>query len=413
MLSLDHNATTQPSPEVVAAMVEMLTDLWHNPSSVHRAGQAARQRVELARQSVANLIRAKPRDVVFTSSGTEALDLAIRGFFTARTAASSPTVREGLHPLSQPTFITSKVEHAAIRDIAEDWERRGAAGDATVPRVQWLPVTREAIVDFAGFSSEYPHAPRGASATLVCVQWANNETGAIQPIAEISKLCRAAGATLLVDGTQWVGKEPTDVTQLDDVAQPFDLLAFAPHKFHGPKGVGVLWIRQGTSIRPQMLGTQEMSRRGGTENTATIVGAGVAAEQAIEWLAQPQLRLECAALRDAFEKRVLELVPGAVVNSPLNNTKRLWNTTNIAFPHLEAEALLLLLSEKGIAASAGAACSSGSLEPSPVLLAMGIEEHLAHGSLRFSTCKDTTKEELERAARVVAECVGQLRKSWK
>lgn len=393
MLSLDHNATTQPSPEVVAAMVEMLTDFWHNPSSVHRAGQAARQRVELARQSVAKLIHAKPRDVVFTSSGTEALDLAIRGFFAAAKGTK--------------TFVTSKVEHAAIRDIAEDWERRGA-GDASVPRVRWLPVTRDGIVDVATLHGLLSTG----SATLVCVQWANNETGAIQPIAEISKLCRATGATLLVDGTQWVGKEPTDVTLVEGVANPFDLLAFSPHKFHGPKGVGVLWIKQGTPIRPQMLGTQEMSRRGGTENTAAIVGAGVAAEQAIAWLANPQLRLECAALRDVFEKRVLELVPSAVVNSPRDNAKRLWNTTNIAFPHLEAEALLLLLSEKGIAASAGAACSSGSLEPSPVLLAMGIEEHLAHGSLRFSMCKDTTKDELERAASVMADCVKQLTKSW-
>ncbi|MFO0856102.1 MAG: cysteine desulfurase family protein [Phycisphaerales bacterium] len=407
MLSLDHNATTQPSPEVVAAMVEMLTEFWHNPSSVHRAGQAARQRVELARQSVANLIRAKPRDVVFTSSGTEALDLAIRGFFAAAKGAK--------------TFITSKVEHAAIRDIAEDWERRGAAGDTSVPRVTWLPVTREGVVDVAAFPNGYPHAPRGDQTprgawgypALVCVQWANNETGAIQPIAAISKLCRASGATLLVDGTQWVGKEPTDVSVVDGVANPFDLLAFAPHKFHGPKGVGVLWIRQGTAIRPQMLGTQELSRRGGTENTPAIVGAGVAAEQAIEWLSNPQLRRDCASLRDMFEQRVLELVQGSVINSPRDNAKRLWNTTNIAFPHLEAEALLLLLSEKGIAASAGAACSSGSLEPSPVLLAMGIEEHLAHGSLRFSTCKDTTKDELNHTANVIAECVKQLTKSWK
>lgn len=375
-------------------MVEMLSEFWHNPSSVHRAGQAARQRVELARQSVANLIRAKPRDVVFTSSGTEALDLAIRGFFAAAKGAK--------------TFITSKVEHAAIRDIAEDWERRGAAGDASAPRVIWLPVTREGIVDL----SRFPQLPESKS-TLVCVQWANNETGAIQPIAAISKLCRASGATLLVDGTQWVGKEPTDVSVVDGVANPFDLLAFAPHKFHGPKGVGVLWIRQGTAIRPQMLGTQELSRRGGTENTPAIVGAGVAAEQAMEWLANPQLRRDCASLRDMFEQRVLELVPGSVINSPRDNAKRLWNTTNIAFPHLEAEALLLLLSEKGIAASAGAACSSGSLEPSLVLLAMGIEEHLAHGSLRFSTCKDTTKDELQHAANVISECVKQLTKSWK
>jgi cysteine desulfurase len=243
---------------------------------------------------------------------------------------------------------------------------------------------------------------------VVAVQWANNETGVIQPVRELSEACQAARATLIIDATQWVGKMPTDVSR-----ELFDALIFAPHKWHGPKGVGVLWSKPGLRLRPQLLGTQELGRRGGTENVPAIIGAGVAAEEAVTWLANAAGRDGVAVLRDRFEAKVFEALPDTARNSPSESSRRLWNTTNLGFPNLEAEALLLLLSEQGLAASAGAACSSGSLDPSPVLLAMGVPEAIAHGSLRFSLSKHTTQDEVDAAAAIVIAAVARLRKSWR
>jgi len=388
VIELDNNATTRPTSGVVAAMATALAELWHNPSSVHRAGQDARRGMELARASVAKLIGAKPREIVFTSGGTEALDLSIRGVLESR----------GMFAGAKPVLVTSRVEHASIRELAEELQRRGAAGGA---EVRWVDIGLDGCLDLASM--------RGCVArdALVVVQWANNETGAIQPIGEIGAMCREVGATLLVDGTQWVGKMPTDIG-----AGLCDALVFAPHKWTGPKGVGVLWARSGVRMRPQLLGTQELGRRGGTENVPAIIGAGVASEEAIEWLARAAERTRLAGLRDDFERMVCASVPDAVVNGPQGRDARLWNTTNIGFPRLEAEALLLLLSEQGVAASAGAACSSGSLDPSPVLMAMGVPEAVAHGSLRFSLSRETTRAEMEEAGRKVVACVGKLRKSW-
>lgn len=389
---LDNNATTQPSPAVSQAVTRALTELWHNPSSIHRAGQAARQAVELARASCARLINAKPREITFTSGGTEALDLAIRGVLAAR------------KPGSPATLVTSKVEHAAIRDLADELERTKQAN------VRWLALTSEGCIDPAGLNVI------DTSTTLVAVQWANNETGAIQPLADIARRCKACNVPLLVDATQWVGKMPTDVTRLPDsageVSDPFDFLVASAHKFHGPKGVGMLWTRAGVRMRPQLLGSQELGRRGGTENVPGIIGAGVAAEEAAAFLADAAQRDRIAQLRDAFERDVLAAIPDARVNGPTTADARLWNTTNIAFPKLEAEALLLLLSERHVAASAGAACSSGSLDPSPVLLAFGVPDDLAHGSVRFSLSKHTTAAEVTSATREVIDAVKQLRRSW-
>lgn len=389
MIELDNNATTRPSPGVIDAMARALRETWHNPSSVHRAGQEARRAVELARAALARLINAKPRELTLTSGGTEALDLAIKGVLESR-GLFAPGA-------SKPVLVTTKVEHAAIRELAEDLTRRGAA------EVRYLPITREGRVDVgeaaAGMITE------GAA---VAVQWANNETGAIQPIRELGAMCQAQRATLIIDGTQWVGKMPADVSR-----ESFDALVFAPHKWHGPKGVGVLWSRPGLRVRPQLLGTQELGRRGGTENVPAIIGAGVAADEAGAWLADVSRRDEVAALRDRFEELVLRALPDTVRNSPTDPSLRLWNTTNLGFPNLEAEALLLLLSEQGVAASAGAACSSGSLDPSPVLLAMGVPEAIAHGSLRFSLSKHTSAAEVEQAAEIVIAAVAKLRKSWR
>jgi cysteine desulfurase len=384
MINLDHNATTPPAAEVVAAMHEALTRHWHNPSSVHRGGQEARHAVELARERVAALIGAKPRRITFTGSGTEAIDLAIRGTLAAGT---------------RRVLVTTAVEHSAVRDLAGELERTGEAA------------VRRLAVDGAGrVRVEQLAEVITPEVGLVSVQWANNETGVIQPIGAIAERCRAVGAAFHCDATQWVGKMPTDVGEgagsLTPLLPPADLLTFSPHKFHGPKGVGVLWTRAGVRWRPRVMGTQERGLRGGTENVPGIVGAGVAAGLALEWLADERRRAGLGLLRDRFEAAVVNACDGARVNAA--GAERLWNTTNIAFPKLEAEAILLGLSERGVLASAGAACSSGSLDPSPVLLAMGVPEELAHGSIRFSIGRETTAEELDRAVPLIAGCVRRL-----
>jgi cysteine desulfurase len=258
-----------------------------------------------------------------------------------------------------------------------------------------------------------------ARTAIVSVQWANNETGVVQPIERIAEICRARSVPLHCDAVQWVGKMPVGPGGPEGPSRPApgdtgagppcDLLSLSAHKFHGPKGVGVLWVRRAVPLAPQILGAQEMDRRGGTENVPGIIGAGVAAREASAWLADPTRRAKVAAMRDRFETKIREKVSGALVNGAA--CPRVWNTTNIGFPRLEAEALLLLLSERGVFASAGAACSSGSLEPSPVLLAMGIPEAIAHGSLRFSLSKETTDAEIDDAAEIVAAAAAQLARS--
>lgn len=401
MIELDHNATTRPRPEVIEAMARCMAEAWHNPSSVHRAGQSARRAVELARAEVGRLLSAKTREIIFTGSGTESIDLAIRGVLEAARRRSP----------SQRTLITTRVEHHAVRDLAEHLAETGEAD------VRWAPVDSAGRV-IPGELAELIDD----SCALVSVQWANNETGVIQPIERVGEICREARVPFHCDGTQWIGKMPTDLTSPagapvagDEAATPspmavarapFDLLTCSPHKFHGPKGVGILWARRGVPLAPTVRGTQELGRRGGTENVPGIVGAGVAAAEARAWLADPAERDRLGALRDRFEAGVLGACAGAVVTS--READRLWNTTNIGFPRLEAEALLLALSERGLNASAGAACSSGSLEPSPVLLAMGVPPEIAHGSVRFSLGRDTTETEIDRAIGLVAEAVARL-----
>jgi cysteine desulfurase len=364
-----------------------LTELWGNPSSVHRCGQAARHEVELARKAIAELIGARPREIVFTSGGTEAIDLAIRSGL-------------GRNSEKMPVIVTTRVEHAAVRELVEDLEKSGAA------LVRWAPIDQDGVVRVEELGA-FLEGARVAS-----VQWVNNETGVIQPVERIAQMCRERGVLFHCDATQWVGKMPT--------AGPIgDYMTFSPHKFHGPKGVGVVWSRRGVPLRPAIHGTQELGRRGGTENVPGILGAGAAATEASEWLADASARERSAVLRDHFERRVLEGCAGAVVNGGGEHAQprsrqpvpRIWNTTNIGFPRLEAEALLLMLSERGLYASAGAACSSGSLDPSPVLLAMGVPEEVAHGSLRFSLSRETTEAEIEEGVQVVVECVAKLRAS--
>jgi len=375
-INLDNNATTRPLPTVVEAMHRAATEAWHNPSSVHRAGQEARRVVELARAELAALIGGKARELTLTGSGTEAIDLAVRGVL----AASGKRV-----------LVTDDVEHAAVRDLAAALQHRGGV------EVRRIPLLAGGVVD----AEALPGLLADRAAGLVSVQWANNETGVVQPIERVRDICQAAGTPLHCDGTQWVGKEAAPAG-----GPPCDLLTFSPHKFHGPKGVGCLWTRRGVRVAPTLHGSQELGRRGGTENVIGIAGAGEAARLARLWLTDTGQRERRAGLRDRLEAAVLAACPGAVVNGA--GRARLWNTTNIGFPRLEAEALLMLLSEAGVWASAGAACSSGSLDPSPVLLAMGVPAEVAHGSVRFSLSRETTAEEVDRAAGLITACVRKL-----
>jgi cysteine desulfurase len=405
LVYLDNNASTRPADEVVDAVRHAQRELWANPSSVHRFGQLARQKVELARASVASLIGSHPRQIVFTSGGTESDNLAIRGVLGD----------------SEGVLITSRVEHSAVREPAEVFGKRG--------KTVWLPIAPGGLIDpkavadaiekhAGGHAEGSVGGNSGGGPVLVSVQWANNETGVIQPIQKIAEAvagaCERVSADrpgrvrvyLHVDACQVVGKIPVDVG-----AVGIDLLSLSGHKLHGPKGVGALYVRRGLRIGRQMQGgPQELQRRGGTENTAGIIGLGVAAELAGAFLGDADQIAGLTALRDRFEASVLAALPGSVVNGPgdLGPAARLWNTSNIAFPGLEAEAILLGLSERGVCASAGAACSSGSLEPSPVLLAMGVPEPVAHGSVRFSLGRTTTDQEIDRALEILPKVVIRL-----
>ena len=414
---LDNNATTHPCDEAVAAVMRAMTELWHNPSSVHRPGQAVRRAVELARGELAALARVKSRELTLTGSGTEAIDLAIRGVLGAHAITAPPGA-------SPPVVVASEIEHAAVRDLLEDLESRGA-----IAWRRW-PVHAGGMVDVEALPDLLDHASGGA--VLAVLQWANNETGVIQPLDAAAEACASARVPLLCDATQWIGKlpvpwEPATVTA-GGPTPGVSMLAFSPHKFHGPKGVGALWVRRGVRLRPVIRGAQELGRRGGTEGVPAILGAGAAAAAAMAWLEDASARERGAAMRDRLEAGVLAACPGAVVNGVVNGLvngsgrggehPRLWNTTNIGFPRLEAEALLIQLSEgrgiegrepRGLCASAGAACSSGSLEPSPVLRAMGVPAEVAHGSLRFSLSRETTDEEIDAAVGLIAEAVRRQR----
>lgn len=383
---LDNNATTQPAAQVVEKVNEANSQYWANPSSVHRLGQSVRQQLELARASVAKLITARPREICFTSGGTESNNLALRG--------SRPTV-----------LLTSPAEHAAVRAPAE---KLGQAGC----RVVMLNLNPCGIVEPQTLKQALAQQVTTDDTPLVSLQWANNETGMIQPIAELIQTAHdhEHRAAFHVDATQMVGKMPVDVHSIDA-----DMLTFAAHKFHGPKGVGALYIRRGIRLEPQIFGgPQERETRGGTENVPAILGMGVAAELAYERVTDTDRLVAMGKMRDQLEQAICQNVPDVVVNpcnlADADHHHRLWNTTNLGFAKLEAEAILLMLSEKGICASAGAACSSGSLEPSPVLLAMGVPPEVAHGSIRLSLSRYTTQQEIDTAAKVIPNVITKLRR---
>ncbi len=375
---LDHNATTPPAEPVVEAVQRALRDFWANPSSVHRDGQRARQQMELAREDVASLVGCEERELIFTSGATEANNLVLRGWTESR---------------GKRTVITTPVEHSAVREPCQRLESQG-------DRVVWLPVSRSGLVDPDAVDAALRDHRDDVAA--VSIHWINNETGVIQPIARIAEVCRSHGVLFHTDATQAVGRVPVNVREV-----PVDAMSFSGHKLHGPKGVGGLFLRSPLTLRPQNLGgPHERERRGGTENTPGIIGLGEAAKLAKRFVDSDEAQ-RLATYRDRLETAIRREVPDAVIHSA--EAPRVWNTTNVGFPYLEAEAILLLLSEHGVSAAAGAACSSGSLEPSPVLLAMGIEEAVANGSVRFSIGRETTEEAIDQASELIPGAIHKLR----
>lgn len=390
LIYLDNNATTQPDDAVVEAMSKALRENWANPSSTHDFGKAARHAVEEARNEVAELVGGSAREIIFTSGGTESCNLAIAGSLGGSEGRS--------------LIVTTRVEHSAGRECALALAGKdGKPSPATRPEVVWLE-TVGGVVDLQE-CERLLHARSGEIA-IVSVMWANNETGVIQPVEKIAVLCRRFGVRFHSDATQWIGRMPTCLG-----ASEIDLLTLSAHKFHGPKGVGALFCRRGTTLQPLLVGGgQERERRAGTENVPGIVGLGVAARLARRWLSDASDAVkECAAGRDEFESHVCARLPGAVVLG--REHQRIWSTSNIAFTNLQSEAIVVALSAAGVCASAGAACSTGSLDPSPVLLAMGVSPQQAHGAVRFSFSRQTTRDEVTAAVGIIAEVVGRLSRS--
>ncbi len=374
MIYLDNNATTRPLPEVVDVMARSLREAYANPSSIHQFGQAVRHEIECARALVAQVLGASPKEIVFTSGGTESINLAIRGALR-------------MLPERRHVVVTA-VEHSAVLRVAGWLEDEGYA-------VDYVGVDREGRIDEGEWAEKL--TDRTGLASIIHV---NNETGVILDVGRLAAVAADRGVPVHVDAVQSVGKMPLEVR-----SWPVQLVSLAAHKFHGPKGVGALYVRRRTRLEPLILGgSQERLLRGGTEHVAGIIGMGVAAEAAIR---------DCAAvaekvrrMRDSLEAGVLAGVPFAHVNG--GGADRIHNTSNISFEDLEAEAILILLSEAGICASSGAACSSGSLEPSHVLKAMGIDNRIAHGAIRFSLSRFNTQDEIDQVVSILPGMLSKL-----
>jgi cysteine desulfurase len=373
----DHNATTPVAPSVAEIMTRVLRDEFGNASSIHYFGQRAKAVLDDARSSVADLIDAEASEVVFTSGGTEADNFAIRG------------VAEALEPTGRRHLIATSIEHEAVLTTFKALARRGWT-------TTLLPVDASGIVDPAALEAAITD-----KTALVSVMHANNEIGTIQPIADLARIARARGVLFHTDAVQSVAKLPVDVRALG-----VDLLSLSAHKFNGPKGAGALWIRRGTRISAILTGGKhERNRRAGTENVAAIAGMGAAATLAAGKLATDAARL--SALRDRLENEVLARVPGTAVNGARD--RRVPNTTNISFDGIEAESLLIALDLEGIAVSTGSACSSGTLEPSHVLRAMGLPTHRTQNSIRLSLGAGNTDEQVDYLLEKLPRIVEKLR----
>ncbi len=369
---LDNNATTRMAPEVEQAVQPFLSDYFANPSSLYQSGQYVRRCIEDARTSIAQILRVHPRDLIFTSGGTESNNAAIRSALK-------------LFP-NKKRIVTTQVEHSSIKNLCEMLEHEGY-------QVHFVGVSKNGSLNW----EEFIHS-LNEDVALVSMMWANNETGVLFPIKEISQELKRRGILFHVDAVQAIGKIPIHLNEIQ-----IDYLSFSAHKFHGPKGIGALYVREGTPFHPFIIGgRQERDRRAGTENAAGIIGF----ETALRTAALTDLN-QIADLRNYFENEFTNLVSDSFVNG--KSESRIPNTFNISIPGVEAETLLVRLSDLGIEASSGSACLTGALEPSYVLMAMGHSRELASSSLRFSLSRFTTSEEIDYALDVMPKLICELR----
>lgn len=371
----DNNATTMIAPEVIEVMEPFFREYWGNPSSMHTFGGQVRQHVELARQQVASLIGAEASEIVFTSCGTESDNMGVRGM--AELAGGGPHI------------ITSKVEHPAVLAITQHLTTHGGT-------LVELGVNSQGGIDLDELRDSITD-----DTTIVTLMWANNETGVIFPIDKIARIVKAAGCIFHTDAVQAVGKIPINVSKT-----PVDMLSLSGHKIHAPKGVGAIYIRKGTKLNPLLWGGhQERGKRAGTENVPYIVGLGKACQLAAKHLNEYDTKVR--AMRDRLEAGILETCGDTVVNG--DRPSRLPNTFSIGFRHIEGEAILLMLDDLGIAVSSGSACTSGSLEPSHVLRAMGVPFSCIHGSTRFSLSRYNTDKDIDYALKHIPDVIKRLR----
>ena len=379
---LDNNATSQVAPEVLEAMLPYFHELYGNPSSMHSFGGQVSKTIRDARENVAALIGADPEEIIFTSCGTESDNTAILSAL-----AVNPDKRH---------IVTSRVEHPAVKVLCEHLKERGC-------HVTELPVDSEGKLNIEEYESSLSR-----DTAVVSLMWANNETGVIFPVEEAASLARERGILFHTDAVQAVGKIPINMR-----GNSIDMLSLSGHKLHAPKGVGVLYVRKGTKFSPFLIGGhQEKGRRGGTENTASIVALGKACELAARNMETENTRVKY--LRDKLERNLLEAIPNSRVNGERIN--RLPNTTNISFEFVEGEGILLLMDQFNICASSGSACTSGSLQPSHVLRAMGVPFTMAHGSVRFSLSVYNTEEEIDFVIEKLPPIIERLREMspyWK
>ena len=374
-LYLDNNATTRIAPEVFEEMTPYFTAWYGNPSSMHSFGGQLHQRIEEAREKVAALMNADPDEIFFTSCGTESDNTAIMS-----AVESQPRKRH---------IITSRVEHPAVLNFCQHLGRKGH-------RVTLLPVNKQGQLDMDVFLKMLDD-----DIAVVSIMYANNETGVIFPIERICEILKERGILFHTDAVQAAGKVPLDVRKI-----PVDMLTISGHKLHAPKGIGALYVKKGTRFHPYIIGGhQERGRRAGTENVASILGFGKAAQLANEHLSEEISYL--SSLRDRLEQGLLSSCPNVIING--DTVTRLPNTTNISFEFIEGEAILLRLNEFGICASSGSACTSGSLEPSHVLRAMGVPYTAVHGSIRFSLSRYNTGEEIDTVLRIMPGIIRELR----
>ena len=374
---MDYNATTPLAEAVADRMMAVLREEFGNPSSVHHFGQRAKSVVDEARSAVAELIGGDPSEVIFTSGGTESDNFALRG------------AAEALEPSGRRHLVSSGIEHEAVLNTLKALAKRGW-------QTTLVPVGAAGLLTAEALTGALTD-----QTAVVSIMHANNEIGTIQPVAELTRLAKARGAVVHTDAVQTAGKIPVNVKALG-----VDLLSISAHKFYGPKGVGALWVRRGLRLLPFMTGgKQERGRRSGTENVAAIAGMGVAARLAMAKMAEEASRL--SALRDRLEQRILQAVPGTAINGDPDT--RVPNTSNISFDRVEAESLLIALDLEGIAVSTGSACSSGTLEPSHVLKAMGLPTHRTQNSIRFSLGTANTEADVDRVVEALPGVVDKLR----